>query len=425
MKVLVIGGGGREHAIIRKLKQSVLISELYAAPGNGGISCDVKCFPVKATEIEEMTRLAVEKKIDFVVVAPDDPLVMGMVDALETAGIKTFGPDKAAAALEGSKVFSKNLMKKYGIPTAGYETFEDYAAAREYVESLDKFPVAIKADGLALGKGVILPEDHESALRALELIMVKKAFGDSGKSVIVEEFLYGTEISVLAFTDGITVKPMVSAMDHKRALDGNKGLNTGGMGVIAPHPLYTEEVENICMRDIFIPTVDAMRAEGRLFKGCLFFGLILTSGGPKVIEYNCRFGDPEAQAVLSLLKSDLMEIILAVREQRLDGLEIEWYGKSAACVVVASGGYPEKYATGLPIKGIGSDGQLDCDNGESIQIHHAGTKCLNGEFVTAGGRVMGVTAVADTLECALDTAYTGVRQIDFENARYRRDIGRI
>lgn len=420
MKVLVIGGGGREHAIIRKLKESSRVSEIYAAPGNGGISADAKCVNIKATDIDAMIDFAVKNQIDFAVVAPDDPLVLGMVDAFEKVGIKTFGPNKAAAILEGSKVFSKELMKKYHIPTAKYEVFDDPNQAIDYIRSENTYPTVIKADGLALGKGVIIAEDFAQAEQAVRSMMEDKIFGESGSHIVIEEFLTGPEVSVLAFTDSKTVKPMISSKDHKRVYDNDKGLNTGGMGTIAPNPYYTDEIAQICMKQIFLPTIRAMVTEGRPFKGCLYFGLMITPNGPKVIEYNCRFGDPETQVVLPLLKTDLMDIFLAIYEERLAELDIEWKNGAAACVVMASGGYPQKYQTGLPITGLDKNGQTS-----AATIYHAGTKKENDAYLTAGGRVLGVTATGENLEAALSTAYDAVKQISFDGCHYRTDIGKI
>lgn len=420
MKVLVIGGGGREHAIIRKLKESSRVSEIYAAPGNGGISADAKCVNIKATDIDAMIDFAVKNQIDFAVVAPDDPLVLGMVDAFEKVGIKTFGPNKAAAILEGSKVFSKELMKKYHIPTAKYEVFDDPNQAIDYIRSENTYPTVIKADGLALGKGVIIAEDFAQAEQAVRSMMEDKIFGESGSHIVIEEFLTGPEVSVLAFTDSKTVKPMISSKDHKRVYDNDKGLNTGGMGTIAPNPYYTDEIAQICMKQIFLPTILAMVTEGRPFKGCLYFGLMITPNGPKVIEYNCRFGDPETQVVLPLLKTDLMDIFLAIYEERLAELDIEWKNGAAACVVMASGGYPQKYQTGLPITGLDKNGQTS-----AATIYHAGTKKENDDYLTAGGRVLGVTATGENLEAALSTAYDAVKQISFDGCHYRTDIGKI
>lgn len=420
MNILVVGGGGREHAILTALSRSPKVDRLYAAPGNGGISTLAECFPVKATDIDGMVELAKKLKPDYVFVAPDDPLVMGMVDRLNEAGFKTFGPKANAAILEGSKVFSKGLMKKYGIPTADYETFTDPDKAIDYIKEKNSYPAVIKCDGLALGKGVIIAEDFAQAEEAVRSMMIEGKFGKSGSEIVVEEYLTGPELTVLAFTDGKTVKPMVSSMDHKRAYDDDKGLNTGGMGTIAPNPLYTEDKQRECMENIFLPTIKAMQSEGRPFKGCLYFGLMLTPKGVKVIEYNCRFGDPETQVVLPLLETDLAEIIEAVWEERLDSLEVKWSEKSCACVVMASGGYPEKYETGLEIAGLDEKGQADAE----AYVYHAGTKLENGKFLTAGGRVLGVTSTADTLKEALDKAYKAVDTISFDKAHYRKDIGK-
>ncbi len=418
MKVLVVGGGGREHAIIRKLKESKQVTKIYAAPGNGGISADAECVPIKATDIVGMVDFAVKNGIEFAVVAPDDPLVLGMVDAFEQAGIKTFGPNKAAAILEGSKVFSKNLMKKYNIPTARYEVFDDPQKAIDYIKAENSYPAVIKADGLALGKGVIIAEDFAQAADAVKSMMEDKVFGESGSHVVVEEFLTGPEVSVLAFTDSKVVKPMISSKDHKRVYDGDKGLNTGGMGTIAPNPYYTEEIAAQCMEEIFLPTINAMVAEGRPFKGCLYFGLMLTPKGPRVIEYNCRFGDPETQVVLPLLETDLMNIFLAIYEERLDALTIDWKKGAAACVVMASGGYPQKYPTGLAIGGLDENGQV-----AGATVYHAGTKREADTYYTAGGRVLGVTATGESLSEALTRSYEAVEKISFDGCHYRKDIG--
>ena len=414
MKIMVIGGGGREHAIIKALKKSSRITEIYALPGNGGIAADAVCTGIGAKDIDGAVKFALENKIDYAVVAPDDPLVLGMVDALTEAGVPCFGPDKKAAIIEGSKVFSKNLMKKYGIPTAAYETFSDMAKALEYVETAP-IPTVIKADGLALGKGVIIAETREDARAAVKSMMEDRAFGDSGANIVIEEFLTGPEVSVLSFTDGKTIVPMVSSMDHKRALDGDRGLNTGGMGTIAPNPYYTEEIAQRCMREIFLPTVKAMNAEGRTFKGCLYFGLMLTPQGPKVIEYNCRFGDPETQVVLPLLESDLFEIMQAVTEERLTDVPVKFADKSACCVVMASNGYPQKYETGF---------EITIPQDLSAQVYVAGAKLDDGKLVTSGGRVLGVTATGDTLNDAIDNAYAAVEKVSFKNAYYRKDIGK-
>lgn len=417
MKVLVVGSGGREHAIIRKLKENKTISHIYCAPGNGGISKDAECVDIKAMDIEGMVSFAKQNGVEFAVVAPDDPLVAGMVDAFEAEGIRTFGPNKAAAILEGSKVFSKDLMKKYHIPTAKYEVFTDSEQAIAYIQEQNTYPTVVKADGLALGKGVIIAENFEQAKEAVVSIMEDKIFGASGSQLVVEEFLTGPEVSVLSFTDGHVVKPMISSMDHKRALDGDKGKNTGGMGTVAPNPYYTPEVAQRCMDEIFLPTIQAMKQEGRPFKGCLYFGLMITPNGPKVIEYNCRFGDPETQVVLPLLKTDLFDIFNAIYEERLADLDIEFSEESAACVIMASGGYPQKYPTGLTIHGLDEDGQAD----DAI-IYHAGTK-FDGEFKTAGGRVLGITALGKDLQQALDRSYQVVNSISFEGAHFRKDIG--
>lgn len=419
MKVLVVGGGGREHAIIRKLKEAKAAPRLYCAPGNGGIAADAECVPIKATDVQAMVEWAVQNAIDYVVVAPDDPLALGMVDALAEKGIPAFGPNKAAARIEASKVFSKNLMKKYGIPTARYETFSDAESARAYIRTQDKYPVVVKADGLALGKGVLICKDEAAAMAAVKSMMEDGAFGTSGSRVVVEEFLTGPEVSVLSFTDGQTVVPMVSSMDHKRALDGDEGLNTGGMGTIAPNPYYTPEIAQVCMRTIFLPTIEAMRSEGCPFQGCLYFGLMLTPDGPKVIEYNCRFGDPETQVVLPLLEGDLLEIMQATTNGTLAGVPVKWKDAYAACVVLASGGYPQTYESGKRITGL-VDGQLP---GGEATVFHAGTRLEGGELVTAGGRVLGVTAVAETLLAAVKDAYAAADHIHFEGMHKRSDIG--
>ena len=413
MKIMVVGSGGREHAIIKKLKQSDGVDKIYALPGNGGISADAVCVDISATNIESIVRFAKENAIDYAVVAPDDPLVLGCVDALEAAGVPCFGPRANAAIIEGSKVFSKKLMKKYGIPTAGYEVFTSAEAALGYVDGA-RMPIVIKADGLALGKGVIIARTTDEAMAAVNEIMLDKKFGKSGDSVVIEEFLTGPEVSILSFTDGKTVIPMVSSMDHKRALDGDSGLNTGGMGTIAPNPYYTEEIANRCMNEIFIPTINAMNAEGRTFKGCLYFGLMITPDGPKVIEYNCRFGDPETQVVLPLLESDLLKIMFAVTNGTLADCEVRFADKSAACVIMASKGYPVAYEKGFEIN-------IPSDITESVYV--AGAVKKEGKLLTSGGRVLGVTATADTLEEAVDAAYEKVGRIAFENAYYRKDIG--
>lgn len=418
MKVLVVGGGGREHALVRKIKESKKVDEIFCTPGNGGISYDAKCFDVAATDIDGVVNLAKEIKADLVVVAPDDPLVAGMVDALNEAGFKTFGPRANAAIIEGSKVFSKELMQKYNIPTAEYKVFDNAEEAIDYIKERNEFPTVIKADGLALGKGVIIPENLDDAIAGVKEIMEDKIFGASGNNIVVEEFLTGPEVSVLAFTDGKCVKPMVSSMDHKRALDGDKGLNTGGMGTVSPNPYYTQEVAKECMDKIFMPTINAMNNEGRTFKGCLYFGLMITPKGPKVIEYNCRFGDPETQVVLPRLKTDIVDIFEAIDNETLSDLDVEWSDDACACVIMASGGYPKSYPKGIEITGL-SNGQLD-----GVTVYHAGTKLQDNKLVTSGGRVLGVTALGDTLENALKKSYNAVEKIRFEGAHYRRDIGK-
>lgn len=418
MKVLVVGGGGREHALVRKIKESKKVDEIFCTPGNGGISYDAKCFDVAATDIDGVVNLAKEIKADLVVVAPDDPLVAGMVDALNEAGFKTFGPRANAAIIEGSKVFSKELMQKYNIPTAEYKVFDNAEEAIDYIKERNEFPTVIKADGLALGKGVIIPENLDDAIAGVKEIMEDKIFGASGNNIVVEEFLTGPEVSVLAFTDGKCVKPMVSSMDHKRALDGDKGLNTGGMGTVSPNHYYTQEVAKECMDKIFMPTINAMNNEGRTFKGCLYFGLMITPKGPKVIEYNCRFGDPETQVVLPRLKTDIVDIFEAIDNETLSDLDVEWSDDACACVIMASGGYPKSYPKGIEITGL-SNGQLD-----GVTVYHAGTKLQDNKLVTSGGRVLGVTALGDTLENALKKSYDAVEKIHFEGAHYRRDIGK-
>ena len=411
MKIMVVGGGGREHAIIKKIKENPAVSQIFALPGNGGMAADAVCVDIGAKDIEGITKFAVENNIDFAVVAPDDPLVLGAVDALKAAGIKTFGPDKKAAIIEGSKAFSKELMKKYNIPTAAYEIFSDMDKALEYVKTCP-VPVVVKADGLALGKGVIIAETRQAAEDAVKTIMGDRIFGDSGNQVVIEEFLTGPEVSVLSFTDGKTIVPMISSMDHKRALDGDKGLNTGGMGTVAPNPYYTEDVAKTCMETIFKPTIEAMNKEGRRFSGCLYFGLMITEKGPKVIEYNCRFGDPETQVVLPLLESDLLDIMLKIYDGKLDEADVRFADKCACCVVMASDGYPKKYDTGFEIT-----------MPEDKNIYVAGARIKDGRLVTGGGRVLGVTETADTLREAIDKAYETVSQVKFANAYYRHDIG--
>ena len=410
---MVVGGGGREHAIIKKLKENPSVETVYALPGNGGIANDAVCVDVKATDIESIVKFATQNKIDYAVVAPDDPLVLGCVDALEEKGIPCFGPRKCAAIIEGSKVFSKNLMKKYGIPTAEYEVFDDCEKALEYLESCP-VPTVVKADGLALGKGVIIANTREEAKQAVISIMQDKQFGKSGDQIVIEEFLTGPEVSVLSFTDGKTVKPMISSMDHKRAKDNDEGLNTGGMGTVAPNPYYTKKIADECMEKIFLPTVDAMNKEGRTFKGCLYFGLMITEKGPKVIEYNCRFGDPETQVVLPLLESDLLTVMQSVTNGTLSDCDVKFSDKHAACVVMASDGYPVKYEKGFEIK-IAPEVEK--------HVFVAGAAIKDGKVVTSGGRVLGVTAVGATLKEALSTAYSRVEKVSFENAYYRKDIG--
>ena len=414
MKIIVVGSGGREHAVIKKLKSSPEIDKIYALPGNGGIAADAECVNIAATDIDGIVRFAAENEIGYAVVTPDDPLALGCVDRLNEIGIPCFGPVAAAAQIEASKVFSKNLMKKYGIPTAAFEVFTDAASALEYVKSAP-LPTVIKADGLALGKGVIIAETHESAAAAVKAMMEDGAFGKSGSRIVVEEFLTGPEVSVLAFTDGETVKPMVSSMDHKRAGDNDTGLNTGGMGTIAPNPYYTADIADVCMETIFLPTINAMKAEGRAFKGCLYFGLMLTPKGPKVIEYNCRFGDPETQVVLPLLESDLFTIMKATTNGTLESTEVRFAEENACCVVLASKGYPEKYDKGFPIK------LPEKYDGE---IYVAGAKLDNGKLLTNGGRVLGAVAKGESLEIAIERAYALADRIEFDNKYCRRDIGK-
>ncbi len=413
MKLMVVGGGGREHAIIKKLKENKSITEIYALPGNGGIAADAICVDIGAKEIDRIVDFACREGIDYAVVAPDDPLVLGAVDALEAKGIPCFGPRANAAIIEGSKVFSKNLMKKYNIPTAAYEVFDDMDAALAYVESCP-IPTVIKADGLALGKGVIIAMTREEARDAVRSMMADKVFGASGDHIVVEEFLSGPEVSVLAFTDGKTVCPMVSSMDHKRAGDNDTGLNTGGMGTVAPNPYYTKEIAARCMEEIFLPTVHAMNAEGRTFKGCLYFGLMLTENGPRVIEYNCRFGDPETQVVLPLLESDLFTVMQAVTNGTLESCEVKFSEQHACCVIMASAGYPVSYQKGY---------EIDIPDHLSDRVYVAGAEIKNGTLVTSGGRVLGVTSVAESLGDAIEASYAAVREISFENAYYRNDIG--
>lgn len=414
MKLLVIGSGGREHTIVWKASQSPRVEKIYCAPGNGGISKLAECVDINVMDKEKMVEFAKNNAIDLVMVAPDDPLVDGMVDAMEAAGIRAFGPRANAAIIEGSKAFSKELMKKYNIPTAAYEVFTDSASAVEYLKNVT-FPTVIKADGLALGKGVIIAQNFDEAQQAVHEMIDNGKFGKSGSKVVIEEFLTGPEVSVLAFTDGKTVKPMVSAQDHKRAYDNDEGLNTGGMGTFSPSRLYDEAKAEECMKNIFIPTINAMNKEGRTFKGVLYFGLIMTSDGVKVIEYNCRFGDPETQVVLPRLKTDLVEIMEAVIDERLDETEIEWDDNAAVCVVMASGGYPVKYEKGYEITGL--------DDADDVIVFHAGTAVKDGKIVTNGGRVLGVTAIAENIDKARDIAYNAVGKIHFKDEHYRHDIG--
>ena len=418
MNLLVVGGGGREHAIIKKLKENPSVETIYALPGNGGIAQDAVCAPeIGAKDIPAIVDFAKSHEIGFAVVAPDDPLALGCVDRLHEAGIPCFGPDAKAARIEASKVFSKNLMKKYGIPTASYEVFDDPAKALEYLRGAS-FPIVIKADGLALGKGVLIPQNFAEAEAAVKTIMEDKAFGDSGNEIVIEEFLTGPEVSVLAFTDGTAIAPMVSSMDHKRAGDNDTGLNTGGMGTVAPNPYYTADVAQVCMDTIFLPTLTAMRAEGCPFKGCLYFGLMITPNGPKVIEYNCRFGDPETQVVLPLLKTDLLTVMQAVENETLADLDVEWHSGTAACVILASGGYPSHYEKG---KVMTFPESLPAN----VTIYHAGDKLAeDGRLVTSGGRVLGVTATAPTLQKALADAYAAAETVAFDGKYMRHDIGR-
>lgn len=414
MKIMVVGGGGREHAIIKKIKENENVEKIYALPGNGGIAADAECVNVKATDLDGICQFAKENAIDYAVVAPDDPLVLGCVDRLNDLGIPCFGPEAKAAIIEGSKVFSKNLCKKYGIPTAEYEVFTDMESALNYLETAP-IPTVIKADGLALGKGVIIAETREDAKKAVKDMMEDKVFGKSGEQIVIEEFLTGPEVSVLSFTDGKVVVPMISSMDHKRALDGDKGLNTGGMGTVAPNPYYTKSIAERCMNEIFIPTMNAMNAEGRTFKGCLYFGLMLTPTGPKVIEFNCRFGDPETQVVLPLLKTDLLTIMQAVTNSTLSEIDVEFSSESAACVVMASSGYPQKYETGF---------EITASEEVMKDIFVAGARLENGKLLTGGGRVLGVTALGNCLSCAINNAYEKVSKVHFDNAFYRKDIGK-
>ena len=414
MKILVVGGGGREHAIIWKLRQNSSIGEIHCAPGNGGISNIAKCVPIKATDIEALTEYAKKENFDLVIVAPDDPLYMGLVDKLTAQGIRAFGPSRLAAEIEGSKVYAKELMKKYDIPTAGYEVFNDFDSAHEYVKK-SSFPLVVKADGLALGKGVIICDTYDQAAEALKTIMVDKKFGDAGSRVVIEEFIEGPEVSVLSFCDGKTILPMASAQDHKRAFDGDKGPNTGGMGTFSPSPKYTPEIQKQVEETIIYPTVKALQTEGRPFKGIIFFGLMLTKDGPKVLEYNARFGDPEAQVVLPRLKNDLLEIIEACIDGTLSDIELKWNEQSAVCVVMASGGYPGSYKKGIPISGL--------EEVKNAVVFHAGTTKEDDTYLTSGGRVLGITALGEDIESARKTAYGEIKHISFEGAQYRTDIG--
>ncbi len=413
MKIMVVGGGGREHAIIKKLKENSTITEIFALPGNGGIAADATCVSIGATDVDGIVNFAVSNNIDYAVVAPDDPLVLGVVDALNAKGIPCFGPDAKAAIIEGSKVFSKNLMKKYGIPTAEYEVFNNVEDALKYLETAP-IPTVIKADGLALGKGVIIAMTREEAMNAVRSMMLDKVFGKSGDNIVIEEFLTGPEVSVLAFTDGKTVVPMISSMDHKRAGDNDTGLNTGGMGTIAPNPYYTADIAAECMDKIFVPTIDAMNKEGRTFKGCLYFGLMLTEKGPKVIEYNCRFGDPETQVVLPLLESDLLTVMMATTNGTLAECEVKFADKSACCVIMASNGYPTAYEKGY---------KITIDDSVKDSVYVAGATLKDSDLLTSGGRVLGVTAIGDGLNDAIACAYQKVDKVQFGNAFYRKDIG--
>jgi phosphoribosylamine--glycine ligase len=419
MKILVIGSGGREHAICLKLKQSSRVKELFCAPGNGGISDIAECVDIKATDVDGVVKFASEKKIDLTVVAPDNPLMLGMVDALEEAGLRSFGPSKAAALIEGSKVFSKNLMKKYSIPTAFYEVFDDAEVALKYLKKA-KFPIVVKADGLALGKGVIIAKDFAEAEEAVILMMKDMKFGKAGKQIVLEEFLKGPEVSILAFTDGKTVVPMVSSQDYKKLYDEEGAPNTGGMGSFSPSPHYTPSIEKESMEKIFLPTINAMNCEGRKFKGVLYFGLMFTTDGPKILEYNARFGDPETQVVLSRMKTDLVNVMEAVIEERLETIEITWEKYAATCVILASGGYPNDYVKGYQIEGLETlKGQ------QNVQVFHAGTKKVNGKYFTDGGRVFGVTGFAESVPAAAALVYSSIRNVKFKDIYYRKDIGKF
>jgi len=414
VNIAIIGGGGREHAIIKKIKENKSVEKIYALPGNAGMRADAICIDISPTDLENIKKFIIENKIDYCIVSPDDPLVLGLVDILQESGIECFGPEKKSAIIEGSKIFSKNLMKKYNIPTASYETFSEYESALKYLETM-AMPVVIKADGLALGKGVTIAQNKEEAIVAIKSAMLDKKFGKSGENIVIEEFLKGVEVSVLTFTDGKTIVPMISSMDHKLSKDDDKGVNTGGMGTIAPNPYYTEEIAKECMEKIFIPTINAMNSENRTFKGCLYFGLIITDNGVKVIEYNCRFGDPETQVVLPLLKSDLLTIMQAVTRGTLEDVEVKFSDDSACCVVMASDGYPEKYDKGFEIKV--ADEILD-------NVYFAGAIEKDGKLYTDSGRVLGVTGVDTTLKKAIEKSYDMLKQIDFEKSYYRKDIGK-
>ena len=414
MNIAIIGGGGREHAIIKKIKENKSVEKIYALPGNAGMRADAICIDISPTDLENIKKFVIENKIDYCIVSPDDPLVLGLVDILQESGIECFGPEKKSAIIEGSKIFSKNLMKKYNIPTAKYETFSDYESALKYLETM-AMPVVIKADGLALGKGVTIAQNKEEAISAIKSAMLDKKFGKSGENIVIEEFLKGVEVSVLTFTDGKTIVPMISSMDHKLSKDDDKGVNTGGMGTIAPNPYYTEEIAKECMEKIFIPTINAMNSENRTFKGCLYFGLIITDDGVKVIEYNCRFGDPETQVVLPLLKSDLLTIMQAVTKGNLANVDVEFSDNSACCVIMASDGYPEKYDKGFEIKV--ADTILD-------DVYFSGAIEKDGKLYTNSGRVLGVTGVDNTLKVAIEKSYDMLKKIDFENSYYRKDIGK-
>lgn len=418
MKVLIVGGGGREHAIAKSVAKSPKVSKIYALPGNAGIAAIAECVPIGVMEFEKIADFAVKTSVDLVIVGPDDPLVAGIVDVLKERGLKVFGPDKNAAILEGSKAFSKDLMKKYNIPTAAYENFTDVEAAKEYLKTA-KMPIVLKADGLALGKGVLICNTLEEALEGVSTIMVNKKFGSAGNTLVIEEFMTGREVSVLSFVDGKTIKPMTSAQDHKRALDGDKGLNTGGMGTFSPSPFYTEDIDKICREKIFQPTVDAMAAEGREFKGIIFFGLMLTEDGPKVLEYNARFGDPETQVVLPRMENDIVDVMLSCIDGTLDTIDLKFADNAAVCVVLASKGYPESYEKGIPMTGFEA-----FDDKDDYFCYHAGTAIKDGQIVTNGGRVLGITALGDDLKSARAKAYEATKWIDFSNKYMRNDIGK-